>query len=516
MPSGSVRPGICASCKNNINQRTRPGVQCMGPCSNWFHGECAGVSSEDVAAFKTGELDWMCWLCLPPDLVRSQASTDNAEITVDTPADAARKIRSLESEILKLRADYHDVLRQNIFLEKEINALKFRMAACETNLPIWPLDASGSGLGRNLPSFRRASIGGRSWRWSAPGLAPPAIVEESRESVSTVHASGVSNTTNATIVDGPAAELNAGVADSGAAGVGEPVDGAGVNVACVGGDGGGFVGDAVSGSPPAASFVAAPPAAEVPFRDLVSSTPSLVRRTGMRQNISSVHSLVRQSFEDGRMSGSFGACHPPGVIFERQSSGAQSGNILEGDGFSVRRNNVDSASSAQQAATGDVAIRGDDGGSAGVRRSVDSAGISRVGLARRQPQHRRTKREEENRRRPLISGTNASVPLRGVSVPEGRLEGVRHVFLTGLAPDLTDKELTDYLITLECSATNLVRIKRRNEPTTPKYLSFRFAVPNDKFDAILRQENWPLGVRVKEWFFRGPTSSGPETPIANS
>ncbi|GAB0099580.1 hypothetical protein DMENIID0001_154640 [Sergentomyia squamirostris] len=133
------------------------------------------------------------------------------------------------------------------------------------------------------------------------------------------------------------------------------------------------------------------------------------------------------------------------------------------------------------AATGDVAIRGDDGGSAGVRRSVDSAVISRVGLARGQPQHRRTKREEENRRRPLISGTNASVPLRGISVPEGRLEGVRHVFLTGLAPDLTDKELTDYLITLECSATNLVRMKRRNEPTTPKYLSFRFVVPNDKF-----------------------------------
>ncbi|GAB0087819.1 hypothetical protein DMENIID0001_112850 [Sergentomyia squamirostris] len=489
MSGNGVRPGVCASCKGNINQRTRPGVQCFGSCAKWFHGECVNISPDDVKAFKAGNLDWMCWLCLPPDLVHSQDSLDNAEITVDAPADVARKIRFLENEITKIREDYLAISRRNAYLENEIKALQFRVVACETNLPIWPMDASGTGYSRNLPNLRRASIGGRSWRWQ-PAPAPPTIMEDAAESGLATQASGATDATNATIVDGPNVVEGAVTTGSDAAGGGG--DGAELVVDSEVNDGG----EAHPGSP-----VTAPSneskTADIAFRDLVSSTPSGGRRSGFGRNASGLQSLFNPSFGPGRVSGGFGVDHPPGVIFTR-SSGAAALRLGEVDERMVNSGQSRRLSAATPAGGG---------GNAQPAANVVNSNSNRLrDDARRR--ERRERRRKENRTRPLTIGANSDVPLRAAPLA-GDIAvlsaGLKQIFVTGLAPDTRDEELQSYLVSLGFSTNHnfhLVRVESSNRRAGKMYASFRFFVPADRLEFIINPDIWPPLVRVKEWLFR--------------
>ncbi|GAB0100931.1 hypothetical protein DMENIID0001_170340 [Sergentomyia squamirostris] len=489
MSGNGVRPGVCASCKSTINQRTRPGVQCLGSCAKWFHGECVNISPDDVKAFKAGNLDWMCWLCLPPDLARSQDSLDNAEITVDTPADVARKIRFLENEITKIREDYLVISRRNAYLENEIKALQFRVVACETNLPIWPMDASGTGYSRNLPNLRRASIGGRSWRWH-PAPAPPTIAEDAGESGVAACTSGVTDTTNATIVDGPNVVEGAAATDSDAAGGGG--DGAGHVVDSEGNDGG----EAHLGSP-----ITVPnnvsKTADIAFRDLVSSTPSGGRRSGFGRNVSGLQSLFNPSFGPGRVSGVLGIDHPPGVIFTR-SSGAAALRLGEVDERMVNSGQSRRLSAATPAGGGGNAQPAANAANPNAKRMRDDA----------RRRERRDRRRKENRNRPLTIGANSEVPLRAAPLA-GNIAvlsaGLKQIFVTGLAPDTRDEELQSYLASLGFATNHnfhLVRVESSNRRAGKMYASFRFFVPADRLEFIINPDLWPPLVRVKEWLFR--------------
>ncbi|GAB0098994.1 hypothetical protein DMENIID0001_148110 [Sergentomyia squamirostris] len=500
MPGDGVRPGVCASCKSNINQRTRPGVQCFGPCANWFHGECVNISPDDVKAFKSGDLDWMCWLCLPPDLVRSQDSLDNAEITVDAPADVARKIRFLEGEITRIREDYRAISRRNAYLENEIKALQFRVVACETNLPIWPMDASGTGFSRNLPNLRRASIGGRSWRWHpAPAPAPPTIVEDAGESGLAARTSGATDTTNATIVGGPDPDVVEGAAATGfsAAGDGgDGGDGAELVVDSEGNDGGGAHPDSPITAPNNVSKTA-----DIAFRNLVSSTPSGGRRSGFGRNLSGLQSLLNPSFGPGRVSGGVGIDHPPGVIFTR-SSGAAVSRLGEADERMV---------SSEQRQRLNTATPSGGGNNAQPTTNVVNSNANRMREDARR-RERRERRRKENRTRPLTIGANSDVPLRAAPLAGGIAvlsAGLKQIFVTGLAPDTRDEELQSYLTSLGFPTTHnfhLVRVESSNNRRAGRmYASFRFIVPADRLEFIINPDLWPPLVRVKEWLFRSTT-----------
>ncbi|GAB0094541.1 hypothetical protein DMENIID0001_098550 [Sergentomyia squamirostris] len=472
MPGDGVRPGVCASCKSNINQRTKPGVQCFGPCANWFHGECVNISPDDVKAFKSGDLDWMCWLCLPPDLVRSQDSLDNAEITVDAPADVARKIRFLEGEITRIREDYRAISRRNAYLENEIKALQFRVSV-HWRAFLALASSSGSGSTDNC--------GGR----GESGLA--------------ARTSGATDTTNATIVGGPDPDVVEGAAATGfsAAGDGgDGGDGAELVVDSEGNDGGGAHPDSPITAPNNVSKTA-----DIAFRNLVSSTPSGGRRSGFGRNLSGLQSLLNPSFGPGRVSGGVGIDHPPGVIFTR-SSGAAVSRLGEADERMV---------SSEQRQRLNTATPSGGGNNAQPTTNVVNSNANRMREDARR-RERRERRRKENRTRPLTIGANSDVPLRAAPLAGGIAvlsAGLKQIFVTGLAPDTRDEELQSYLTSLGFPTTHnfhLVRVESSNNRRAGRmYASFRFIVPADRLEFIINPDLWPPLVRVKEWLFRSTT-----------
>ncbi|GAB0095901.1 hypothetical protein DMENIID0001_113370 [Sergentomyia squamirostris] len=214
MADGDVRPGTCAMCKRTINQRSRPGVMCDGGCGSWYHSDCASprISKRETLEFQRGEFQWICQLCLPAELVDDAANVSH-ETCQELLRAAFARIEALEKSIQGLtssnralseegvlaRDDFSSKLRclfdENVSIRRElaskvgvltdesatlrtdIDAVKFRLAACETNLPIWPLNTPNRpSIGLMGLSSRRISMPGRSWRWGRGAQGIPSMM----------------------------------------------------------------------------------------------------------------------------------------------------------------------------------------------------------------------------------------------------------------------------------------------------------------------------------------------------
>ncbi|GAB0093027.1 hypothetical protein DMENIID0001_123040 [Sergentomyia squamirostris] len=495
MPTTSVRPGTCAACKRNINQRIKPGLQCGGSCEKWFHADCAGLSSADVRDFEDGHLDWICVLCLPPDLVESHGAMAE-EPFVDDVAGLSRRIRALEDEVVHLRENFKKVLSTNDNLKNEIRALQFRLAACETNLYVWPNEASGCRQDFGHSNQRRLSVGGISWRWPRPA-ASKRIVEISPEGSPNVQSSQQSN---ATLIDGskddPEVEesLAPSIVDdrAGAAGAGRSED---LNGSKPSSESGEAVGDA-NGVVPSLPTDGPPQVTEsgaiggITFRHIVSSTPSVGSKTRNSTSMNNVPNSSHPPDPDNLLL-SDAASRPVGAVVS-----------LRGDAslaFRRRRLTFDRRSAD---VGGDADSRVGKHVSAGRNVPVPANNNDRRDERRREGRERR---RVENRARPLTVGNNPAIPLRAApptrstnAVPAGW----RQVFVTGLAPDTTNEEVEKYLSSLNFSEISLVRVDRPKDNIPMRYASYRFQVPTDRLEYIVNPDLWPPDVRIKEWLFR--------------
>lgn len=53
----------CSVCKKKITATKSPGLQCSGPCKNFFHAACAGLSSVTLHTLSDEGISWSCSEC---------------------------------------------------------------------------------------------------------------------------------------------------------------------------------------------------------------------------------------------------------------------------------------------------------------------------------------------------------------------------------------------------------------------------------------------------------------------
>lgn len=130
---------VCNLCTGGISNKS-PGLQCCGPCKNFYHGKCVNLSKQDINRFLQPDAYWYCTSCriaAGPKRQSAIACDDDSECS-DSTTSTLILLKDIQTNIKSLNSKYDAVLDSVNFCSDQIttfkstiNKLNDRVAAIE-------------------------------------------------------------------------------------------------------------------------------------------------------------------------------------------------------------------------------------------------------------------------------------------------------------------------------------------------------------------------------------------------
>lgn len=124
---------ICTVCKKNLTAVRAPGMQCSGPCNNFYHEKCTDLTEKEFDMIEKNHLQFLCKKCKrnqKKSIVIPRCETPS-KVTTRTPKTSLNEKDEIPkmADLQEIKANQKEIIDNQKEIQENIQELNKQLVS---------------------------------------------------------------------------------------------------------------------------------------------------------------------------------------------------------------------------------------------------------------------------------------------------------------------------------------------------------------------------------------------------